>query len=317
MTTPDPQYVQLQQQTAAAAADGDPTDELVEQLHARYLQLLRGGQTTDGYPYPDPTDPLAEGADAIRALAEALAGRTVTIVTGKTPTDLPSSFPLGISLMAIGSAASAGWPTASSSTLITFNMSDRAVQIVFRNNSNVSQGYIRSGNTAWGPWASAAAPYGQASGSVTVNAAANSTSATTVTLPANTFTATPEITLGIYTSIPAQRAAGYQNRSASSFQVTFQNNTSTAANDIVVSWNAQQDSSAPALARAAAAAELITGEVAKVTCTTTGCGNEGIPLTVPTTWTDDAGTAHPVDEIICGVCGTTLTAIEHRQESTS
>ena len=32
------------------------------------------GHTLQGFPYPDPTDPLAEGADAIKALAQAVDG---------------------------------------------------------------------------------------------------------------------------------------------------------------------------------------------------------------------------------------------------
>lgn len=75
MTTPDPQYVDLLGQITAAEASGaspDAISALTEQLHTRYLALVRGGTTPHGFPYPDPTDPLAEGADAIRALAEAI-----------------------------------------------------------------------------------------------------------------------------------------------------------------------------------------------------------------------------------------------------
>lgn len=45
----------------------------IDGAHARYLELVRGGVTpVAALPYPDPTDPVAEGADAIRALAEAV-----------------------------------------------------------------------------------------------------------------------------------------------------------------------------------------------------------------------------------------------------
>lgn len=70
MSDPDPEYVDLLRRLKDG--DGDP-EELVEALHSRYLALPRGGTTAGrGYPYPDPTDPIAEGADAIRALAEAI-----------------------------------------------------------------------------------------------------------------------------------------------------------------------------------------------------------------------------------------------------
>ena len=86
MTNPDPQYVALMGEIVEAGESGasaETVGALLDQMHARYLDLVRGASTGDGYPYPDPTDPLAEGADAIRALAEALSYRTLTeIKTG-------------------------------------------------------------------------------------------------------------------------------------------------------------------------------------------------------------------------------------------
>jgi hypothetical protein len=76
-TAADPQYVALLQQLQAPDLPEPERVALVEQLHARYLELREinalGGVATNGLPYPLPTDPLAAGADAIRALAEALA----------------------------------------------------------------------------------------------------------------------------------------------------------------------------------------------------------------------------------------------------
>src|SRR5215831_5401731 len=74
MSTPDPDYVAIRQQIEDATGTDPHADvtSLVEALHARYLDLVRGGSTGRGLPYPSPTDPLMEGADAIRALAEAI-----------------------------------------------------------------------------------------------------------------------------------------------------------------------------------------------------------------------------------------------------
>lgn len=73
MTEPDAEYSALLVQLAGATPGTPAADALAEQLHTRYLAIVRGGVTsTRGYPYPDPTDPVAEGADAIRALAEAI-----------------------------------------------------------------------------------------------------------------------------------------------------------------------------------------------------------------------------------------------------
>lgn len=67
VTGPDPEYVALYRRLRAEGGV-----ELRDQLHARYLEIGRGATTPAGLPYPDPTDPVAEGASAIRALAEAL-----------------------------------------------------------------------------------------------------------------------------------------------------------------------------------------------------------------------------------------------------
>jgi hypothetical protein len=65
----DPQYLEILERLVRG--DGNPVD-LADELHARYLALPRAGATPAGLPYPSPTDPIAQGADAIRALAEAI-----------------------------------------------------------------------------------------------------------------------------------------------------------------------------------------------------------------------------------------------------
>lgn len=65
MSTPDAEYLDLLRRLRA-----NPSRELADEVHARYLALPRGGTTPSGLPYPSPTDPVAAGADAIRALAE-------------------------------------------------------------------------------------------------------------------------------------------------------------------------------------------------------------------------------------------------------
>lgn len=75
MSEPDEQYESQLAEASAADDAGAPRDdvlEILERLHATYLELVRGGVTPTGLPYPAPTDPLSEGADAIRALAEAV-----------------------------------------------------------------------------------------------------------------------------------------------------------------------------------------------------------------------------------------------------
>ena len=52
------------------------------------------GVTAGGLPYPEPTDPVAAGADAIRALAEAIEARLLGD-TGWVVASLPGSFASG------------------------------------------------------------------------------------------------------------------------------------------------------------------------------------------------------------------------------
>lgn len=70
LTHPDPELEALFRQLRQAPPGADTT-ELEQQAFTRYLAVGRGGTTPGGLPYPDPTDPISEGADAIRALAEA------------------------------------------------------------------------------------------------------------------------------------------------------------------------------------------------------------------------------------------------------
>lgn len=61
---------------SVALANGDDTAAAEQDLFAAYMAQRaanpRSGQTTTALPWPSPTDPVAAGADAIRALAEAI-----------------------------------------------------------------------------------------------------------------------------------------------------------------------------------------------------------------------------------------------------
>jgi hypothetical protein len=75
---------------AQLAGETDPKKQrrIIDRMHAAYLDAPSqlAGATPSGLPYPSPTDPIAQGADAIRALAEALdvpreLGRAYTPIT--------------------------------------------------------------------------------------------------------------------------------------------------------------------------------------------------------------------------------------------
>lgn len=71
ITAPDPILESIFRRLREAPP-GDEATALMDEAITRYSELGRGGVTDGGLPYPDPTDPISEGADAIRALAEAL-----------------------------------------------------------------------------------------------------------------------------------------------------------------------------------------------------------------------------------------------------
>lgn len=224
MTDPDPQLVELAQELKTADAADKP--DLREQMFTRYLELVRGGNTAGGLPYPDPDDPWFEGADAIRALAEAIDTRT---------------------------------------------------------------------------------PFAQAAGVVTFpTAGVGATETVVVTLPAGRFTVAPAVQITAQSSVPRVRAVSVSGISTTRF-TAYYSNTGTAAAAISASWSAIQmtSTSISLLAEPVGAADD-----AVVTCPTEGCENRGVTIVVPTQWTDEDGNAHPIDEVVCGVCGTVLTPVE-------
>jgi hypothetical protein len=315
MSTPDPEYVAIRQQIEDATADDRNADvtTLVEALHARYEALVRGANTPDGYPYPSPTDPLMEGADAIRALAEALAARTVTLTyTPANSAVLMTAYPLGLSLftLASGSHATSGFPGSGGCTVLTIkNSSNQASQYVFpAGGSGGTLPWYRSGGaTAWGDFNASSSVAGAVSA---VTGAANATRTVTVTFPVRSFT-------GVYPQVVCSLATANGGASTINTEIWVGTTTTTSFNlgvnrsnatDVAVRWVATQMPVTVA-AQALMAAALAAEQMASVTCPTEGCMNQGVPIEVATTWTDDEGVQHPVDAVVCGVCGATLTPV--------
>lgn len=97
LTDPDPQLEALYQQMRDAPPGADLT-ELGGKAYSRYLELIepRASQNNPyGLPYPSPTDPISQGADAIHALADAagiLRGTVACAASGLTTV----TFPVGL-----------------------------------------------------------------------------------------------------------------------------------------------------------------------------------------------------------------------------
>lgn len=49
------------------------------------------GATTNGYPYPESTDPVAQGANAIKALAQKIESNLAAAAAGRTPISLSNA----------------------------------------------------------------------------------------------------------------------------------------------------------------------------------------------------------------------------------
>lgn len=160
------------------------------------------GTTTKGLPYPAGTDPVTQGDDAIKALADALdftklQQLTVGAFTPATPLE---TYPLGLSVLSIGSADAPSWPSGTTSHLLTVKTNTaRCAQFLFTNlggaNSTSSRVYYRqmqptggTGNTPWvllSPWTglfSLTDIAGGAAGTVAV------------TFPVSEFSAAPLVT---------------------------------------------------------------------------------------------------------------------------
>lgn len=109
-------YVDLLGDLLRSGAAADP--ELAEAVHAAYLEELGvgtfGAVTAGGLPYPVPTDPVAAGADAIRALAEAVDVkfsdyRTQTANDSRSiGTGVWTTVPVGTAETSAGSSVAAG-----------------------------------------------------------------------------------------------------------------------------------------------------------------------------------------------------------------
>lgn len=164
------------------------------------------GTTTKKLPYPEPIDPVAGGATAIRNLAEAL---DFTRIVELTAVDIPNAaapfanYPLGVSLLPVSSAeATAGnWPIpAGAGTVVTVKQGARAGQWFYLSSTTNARAMFRSlsggGASPWG----GTGPYGTAIGTATLDGANNPTAPVSVTFPANRFTVAPRVMATAYSS---------------------------------------------------------------------------------------------------------------------
>lgn len=145
---------------------------------------------------------------------------------------------------------------------------------------------------------------------IVLNIPAQSVSSIAVTLPAGLFTATPYVTLGINTSAPNVRGAGFSGVSMNGFTLHGWNGSSTQQG-LAVSWHALQAAIPSALLNAAADSPV---SPAVITCHTDGCPNAGTPIVLDLGYLDYDGNTHHVDAVACGPCGQPVTDIKEARQ---
>ncbi len=162
-------------------------------------------------------------------------------------------------------------------------------------------------------------PFAMAVGVAQLPGSANASRLVTVTFPAGRFTEAPFTLVTSHvgsTNSSTINTEIWSYTGVASFQVGVNR---TNATQVGVHWIAVQldkDVSTllnPLQARKHALADLWESRAAQllevdsyVQCDTAGCENQGIPIPVESTWTDDQGNSHPVDDYVCGVCETRL-----------
>lgn len=264
-------------------------------------------------PYPEGTDLVMDGDDAIEDLAKALDTNTlIRLSTKPTAADSDASYPFGWSFFYLTGTDSAagGWPAGVYWRAFTFRVSNgNAFQYLVRASPSTPAFLLRNyASGQWSPWIGNG-PYGRASGIVSFGTvSAGSSKSATVTFPAERFTATPVILASAISGSPHGRNASSSAGTSSGCNIYFGNWGSSDFPDAQAYWIAEQASSSSGVGLMAArtlAAEPVPDVT--VTCPNEDCENYDIPIAIASTWDDDDGNAHPVDLVICGACGTNIT----------
>lgn len=226
-----------------------PTPELRDRLHARYVALreaeLLGGTTSSGLPYPDPSDPVAGGADAIRALAEALDPTGTSDWLPRHMDDRRSS--TGRVFFGTGDDPLAD----QTSTLIALSPvggNDEGQALAFY---IIAGGGTGSGRQLFainkdGAIVSTYTPYASATGmfTTTVALAQGEFADYTVTFPSGRFTKAPRVTFGagsVWLTVSHQQSATTTSMTVRVYAIT--GNVATGRQ---INWNAQQFNSGSA-----------------------------------------------------------------------
>lgn len=154
-----------------------------------------GSQTkVMGWPFPQSSDLIAEGAVNIEQLAEQVEPTVFLAYNKFTPGEVWTSYPAGQSLMKVYDAA---WPAANG-TVITYKppaasyIQQWFMMASYGGNPGIyfRQGWSPSGEPQWSDWQTIAGPgtpNAMAAGRVTVTPTAGAPKAVSITLPSGRF----------------------------------------------------------------------------------------------------------------------------------
>lgn len=196
-----------------------------------------------GWTIPTSVDEIAGAPGVIADGLKDIENSMILDADSKTPADLSTTYPKGMSIM---SASAGSWPGGATGGLVSFRrvgLTDVTYQL-YMSGGGLSNPYVwfRAGSTnGWSPWVpvtSTGTPSAVATGQVTIAGAAGVRSAI-VMLPASRFTAMPRIQISNNaTSRPdVQTGCSIDNASATQFTVYVNR---TDANAASVNWTATQ-----------------------------------------------------------------------------
>lgn len=177
---------------------------------------MPGSTPVFGWPFPLPTDPIAQGAGVIGNQVQAAEAQVVLPPDSRNASNGVENYPLGISLMSIttANAAAGGWPIASSAILLTARRPDgiAALQFWIQNVTGSPQIRFRiinnTGMSGWDTVAGRPVPDAMASNQITLTPPSGGGTVTgAVVFPSGRFTAAPRLALAVMSTLPQNVSA--------------------------------------------------------------------------------------------------------------
>lgn len=154
-----------------------------------------------------------------------------------------------------------------------------------------------------------------AAGLVSLAGGANESRQVVVTYPTGRFTQEPVVMLTSRTTTANSSTTNTEiavTRTTTPLDSFGANVNRSNTTTIALWWLAVQIADFAPLGIAAARARSVGAAIIEpqlATCTTPGCGNEGVAIPIDGTWVDEYGEQHAIDSVWCGACSLQITTI--------